>query len=103
MKIKNVTHHILSDYHGGNLADVVTDPYEMREKRPDVFNDFVAFTCLLNHPDEYLYCGLTRFNGDVFYRFNVQTKQFECLDYQPLSEIFECKAHPSVIGGRFPS
>jgi hypothetical protein len=96
MKINNITHHILSDYRGSHLSDLTLDPYELKEKQPDLFNNLMAFTCLLSHPDGHLYCGITRFNGDIFYRFNVRTKKFESLGYQPVSEIFECKIHRSL-------
>lgn len=95
MKIISVTHHILTNYRSTqNMADLVADPYDLREKAPDLFNNHVAFTCLLSHPDGYLYCGLTRFNGDIFCRFDLRTKRFESLKYP--AEIFECKIHRSL-------
>jgi len=95
MKIKNITHHVLADYQGA-LTGYAGDPHELREKNPRMFENSVAFCCLLNHPDGGLYCGLTRFNGDVFYRFDVHAKKFESLGYQKISEPFECKIHRSL-------
>ncbi|MBI4025270.1 MAG: hypothetical protein HY360_09845 [Verrucomicrobia bacterium] len=96
MKIKHVTHHVLADYRGKQLSDFAGDPYELKANNPECFNNLVAFCCLLHHPDGCLYCGLTRFNGDILYRFDVRTKQFESLGYQRVSELFECKIHRSL-------
>ncbi|MCC6581685.1 MAG: hypothetical protein IT440_14735 [Phycisphaeraceae bacterium] len=96
MKIKTVTHHILCDYHGDHLSDYTGDPHEMREKNPKAFHNLAAFCCMLNHPDGGLYCGMTRFNGDFFHRFDVHTHKFESLGYDKIAEIFECKIHRSL-------
>lgn len=96
MKIKNVTHHVLSDWRDSHLSDLVADPDELKAKRPGLYNNLVAFTCLLSHPDGHLYCGLTRFNGDILYRFDATSRQFQSLGYQGLSEPFECKIHRSL-------
>ena len=96
MKIKNVTHHILSDYRTETMTDYSGDPHDLREKHPQVFHKLVAFCSLLSHPDGGLYCGVTHFNGDVFYRFDVNTHQFESLGYQKISELYECKIHRSL-------
>jgi len=96
MKIKKVAHHILTDYSRAALSDYAGDPYEMRAKNPEAFEKYAAFCCLLNHPDGGLYCGVTRFNSDVFHRFDVQNHQFESLGYPKASEFFECKIHRSL-------
>jgi hypothetical protein len=98
MKIKNVTHHILSEYNSQNkcLSDMDGASPGLKKKDTDFFNNYLAFTCMLNHPDGYLYCGVTRYNGDIFHRFNVQTKKFESLGYQPISEPYEVKIHRSL-------
>lgn len=96
MRIQNVTHHVLSDWRGQHLSDLTADPAQLQHTHPDLYHRMLAFTCLLTHPDGYLYCGLTRFNGDFFYRFDVRSKQFESLGYQHVSEPFECKIHRSL-------
>ena len=49
--IKQVKHHILRDYQSD---DVWTDSYEFptRQNQPELFDNNIAFTCLLPHPGD---------------------------------------------------
>ncbi|MAE65383.1 MAG: hypothetical protein CMJ18_14015 [Phycisphaeraceae bacterium] len=93
--IKHVTHYVLRDY---QCDEPSTDLFEMptRESAPEYFDNNIAFTCLLPHPDGKLYCGLTAWNTDILYRFDPKSKQFESLHYPEISERFEIKVHRSL-------
>ncbi|MBH05768.1 MAG: hypothetical protein CMJ20_05550 [Phycisphaeraceae bacterium] len=94
--IKNIKHYILRDHQ----SDIVlSDMYELptRESHPEIFDDNIAFVCLLPHPgDGKLYCGLTAYNTDVLYRFDTESKEFESLHYPEIAEPFEVKVHRSL-------
>ena len=94
MKIKRVTHHVLSRYESDGLLSDEVEASTDRTSR--LFNDYVAFTCLLSHPDGSLYCGVTRYNGDILYRFDTERATFESLHYERVAEPFEVKIHRSL-------
>ena len=94
MKIRSVRHYVLRDYRGKAQSDMASIGPDVKE---DQFNNYVAFCCMLWHPQERrLYCGLTAPNSDVLARFDPQTGQFEKLDYRPVAEPFEVKVHRSL-------
>jgi len=57
----------------------------------------VSFTSLLYNPnDGLIYCGLTRADGDLFYTFNHETKEFRSLNFQSVADEFDVKIHRSL-------
>lgn len=92
MRIKRVRHYVLRDYrtdeHLSDASDFDRDAYRR--------DHYVAFTCLLPHPDGKLYCGITAFNTDILHRFDPATKQFESLGYAKIAEKYEIKIHRSL-------
>ena len=94
MKIKHVNHYVLRDYKPDIPATDDTEAPTPEDK--ERFDNLVAFTCLLPHPDGKLYCGITCFNTDILYRFDLEKKTFESLGYQKTAEPFEVKIHRSL-------
>ena len=93
--IKHVRHYILRDYQSSERMADATEAATADEK--DKFENAVAFTCLLPHPDDgQLYCGITAHNNDILYRFDPETKEFESLHYREIAEPFEVKVHRSL-------
>jgi len=57
----------------------------------------LSFTSVLYNPnDGLIYCGLTRADGDLFYTFNHQTKEFRSLGFQSVADEFDVKIHRSL-------
>ena len=94
MRIKHVRHHILRDYRStASLSDATEAASAADEDR---FNNAIAFTCMLPHPDGKLYCGITCGNTDILYRFDPASATFESLGYRDVAEKFEVKVHRSL-------
>jgi hypothetical protein len=89
--IRKVTHHILRDIKsGGYIEDTSRMTDEQRR-------NLVAFTCLLYHPhDGGIYCGITAFDGEIFWRYDPAAKSFISLHYGQVAEEFEVKIHRSL-------
>lgn len=74
---------------GDDLTDITLDP-----KR---HNDWISTTTVLYNPkDGFVYLGLTKLDGDVFYRFDPETQRAECLDYLSERVEHEVKIHRSL-------
>lgn len=71
------------------------DLYADREFR----EDWISFDCLLWHPAQRaLFVGLTRMNGDIFYRFDPSGSSgvFTSLDFRRVADRFDAKFHRSL-------
>ncbi len=94
MKIRRVRHHVLREYRSEQR---LTDAEGLTEGADaDRFNNWVAFTSLLPHPDGGLYCGIFCRNTDVLHRFDPDTNEFESLGYDEVAEEYEVKIHRSL-------
>lgn len=92
--ITDVKYHVLRDYQGDPI-DVDAD--EAGAMSEDMRENYVAFTCLLEAPEEgTLYCGVTAFNGDILAGFDVEKKCFRSMGYQEVAEKYEVKVHRSL-------
>ena len=89
MRIKSVRHYVLRDYRSQERLTDAADFLRDAERR----DNYVAFTCLLPHPDGRLYCGITAFNTDILHRFDPGTGRFESLNYAQVAEPYEIKVH----------
>jgi len=59
--------------------------------------NLISFTSLLYHPArQTVVCGLTAFDTDLMYEFDLKRKTFQCLGYSAVSEKFEIKIHRSL-------
>jgi hypothetical protein len=93
-RLAKVKYHVLRDTKQSTVIDDLA--LFTPERNADVFENRIAFTCLLTHPDGKVYCGITAMNADIFHRFDPATETFESLGYQSVSEPFEVKIHRSL-------
>ena len=94
MRMQRVGHHVLRDYHS---TECLTDAAELSQPLDlDRFNNYIAFTCLLPHPNGRLYCGITCANTDILHCFDPDSKRFETLHYDAVAEPYEVKIHRSL-------
>ena len=94
MRIKQVKHYVLRDYHSDERLSDSAESATADDQ--DKFNNYVAFTCLLPRPNGKLLCGTTCFNTDILHSFDTATKRFESLNYPRVSEPYEVKVHRSL-------
>jgi len=88
--LRNVKHHVLRDFKQEYIEDVNRLSEEQKK-------DMVQFTCFLYNPnDKQLYCGVTAFDGEIFWRFDPVNKTWTSLDYAKIHEQFEVKIHRSL-------
>jgi hypothetical protein len=87
-----IAHQIPESYgrkKGDDLSDIVLDSAKHEQ--------WLSTTTVLYNPnDGYVYLGLTKINGDVFYRFDRETGESECLDYLSVRADREVKIHRSL-------
>jgi hypothetical protein len=95
-RIKSVKHHILRD--AKSKREVIDTSLMNPDDAVDqeIRNNRISFTCLLAHPDGYIYCGITAFKGDIFWRFDPRTGKFADLGYNSVGEQYEVKIHRSL-------
>ncbi len=89
------------------LRDVHFDANDQERQRHLLFEDFQKDPELsgrlistvwmaYNSYDGLLYCGLTAFNNDILYTFDLDTKEFRSLGFQSVAERFDVKIHRSL-------
>jgi hypothetical protein len=93
-QIKSIKYHVLRDTKRPMLTP--EDARFDRKRDKQLFENRIAFVCLLWHPAGQLYCGLTAFNNDIFTRFDPKKEEFTSLRYQDVAEEFEVKIHRSL-------
>jgi len=65
---------------------------------PKAYHEWIAFTTVMYCPaDGLVHCGLTRFDNDILYVFDPQSKKFRSLGYNRIAERFEVKIHRSLV------
>jgi len=92
--INSVRYHVLRDTTDTRQLD--DDSHVSPERNRDLYENRVAFTSLLLHPDGKLYCGGTAYNHDIFWRFDPAGQNFTSLGYEHVAEKFEVKIHRSL-------
>jgi len=87
--------HILRDFsmkHAPMESDESGADLDAERRR-----NYVAFTCLLYSQDDgMLYCGITAYDADIFYKFDLQTLQWTSLGWADVGEEFDVKIHRSL-------
>lgn len=93
--IRSIKYHVLRDTTDHRVhSDESGNPDKARDR--DLYENRIAFVCLLPHPDGNIYCGQTAWNHDIFTRFDPRTGKFTSLGYQHLAEEYEVKIHRSL-------
>ena len=65
---------------------------------PDWCRNLISTTSLLYHPGRNrVVCGLTGFDTDLMYEFDLETNTWHGMDYPAVSEPFEIKIHRSLV------
>ena len=65
---------------------------------PKACHEWIAFTTVMYCPaDGLVHCGLTRFDNDILYVFDPESKEFRSLGYSRKAEKFEVKIHRSLV------
>ncbi len=76
----------------GKLNDLRTITHDPKHRQ-----EWLSTTTVRWHPgDGYVYLGLTQMDGDIFYRFDRETGEAECLDYLSIRVNNEVKIHRSL-------
>ena len=79
-----------SAFNGWTFRDFQNDP--------KACHDWIAFTTVVYCPtDGLVHCGLTRFDNDILYVFDPDSKKFRSLGYNKVAEQFEVKIHRSLV------
>jgi hypothetical protein len=95
-RIKSVKRHILRDAKSKRQV-IDTSLLNVNDaESQEIMMNRISFTCLLAHPDGYIYCGITAFKGDIFWRFDPKTGEFTDLGYKAVGEQYEVKIHRSL-------
>ena len=59
--------------------------------------NWISFDSLAYNPaDDCVYCGITDFSNDIFYRYRRSTAAFECLNFQSVTDRYDAKFHRSL-------
>ncbi|MFC2076272.1 hypothetical protein ACFLT7_04235 [candidate division KSB1 bacterium] len=81
--------HWFRHYDGWTFEDFRADD--------EFYHKWLGFTTVLYYPSNGLvYCGLERFDNDIFYSFDPQTGKFESLSFAEQSNRFDVKIHRSL-------
>jgi len=60
--------------------------------------DWISFDCCLSIEEENtIYCGLTCLDGDIFWAFDRNPRQFRNCGYKQLNGVFDAKFHRSLV------
>jgi streptogramin lyase len=59
--------------------------------------NWISFDSLTYNPaDDCVYCGITDFSNDIFYRYRRADDRFECLNFQTITDRYDAKFHRSL-------
>lgn len=71
--------------------------YEDFARHPEWARDWISFDGLVHHAgSERVFCGLTRFDGDVFYAWDRRTEKFTGLGFERVMDRYDAKFHRSM-------
>jgi len=90
--------HKLTDFDFGNWFQRYDGwTFDDFQGDPEFSHKWVGFTSVLYHPgDGLIYCGLERFDNDIFYTFDPRTKSFRSLGFSKYASRFDVKIHRSL-------
>lgn len=89
--------YVLRDIQKAVSVPLNTLGYRDFVSEPDWHRNLISFTSILYHPGRNsVVCGLTSFDTDIMYEFNLTANAFHSLNYKNVSEQFEIKIHRSL-------
>ena len=75
-------------------SGTVDDIFDRVNNDSDFKKNYYSFTSLVyDRKRNILFCGNTNFNNNLLHSFNLETKEFESLNYSEFGEQFEIKIH----------
>ena len=92
--------HILRDARLDGWRERIVGRWSYRELAadPQWFQGWISFDAVAFHPrDRKIYCGLNSFDGDLLYRFDPATGQFECLGTKQWTDAYDVKIHRTIL------
>ncbi len=88
--------HILRDWKR-EAAGAQSDEFGRAKMDEYRRRNYVAFTCLLyNRVDGMLYCGITAYDADIFYKFDPRTGEWTSMGWAEVGEQYDVKIHRSL-------
>ena len=89
---------ILKNEHYDNLLAQEAWDYKDMKAHKGRATAWSSFDCLQWNPDDdCVYCGITDFSQDIFYRYNRKLEKFETMDYPSVPDAtFDAKFHRSL-------
>jgi hypothetical protein len=97
---KSVQAHILREYKLDGWEEKITGRWTYRDisEDPVWFRGWISFDSVTWNPnDKKLYCGLNSLDGDLLYKFDPKSQQFECLKTQQWADRFDVKIHRTLL------
>ncbi len=95
-----VKSHVLRDYRFDNWDSEVSGRWSYRDLVADenYRTGWISFDSVTWNPDDrQLYCGLNSIDGDLLYRFDPSSEQFESLKAQQWTDPFDSKIHRQLL------
>ena len=72
--------------------------YKDLAANPEWFHGWISFDAVTFNPsDRNIYCGLNSLDGDLLYRFNPETGQFESLNTKQWADQYDVKIHRTIL------
>jgi hypothetical protein len=100
VKPRSVKAHILRNYRLTGWKEKIEGRWSYRDlcADPSWFKGWISFdTVVWNPHDRQIYCGLNSMDGDLLYRFNPATEQFEGMNTQKWADEFDVKIHRTLL------
>jgi len=80
-----------------NLHEQQNWDYDQMTAHRGRARNWISFDSLTYNPaDDSVYCGITDFSNDIFYRFVRAAGKFECLNFQEITDRYDAKFHRSL-------
>ncbi len=98
MKVK--TYKLKNTSYGNQWIEKAKDRWEYADfiNNIDWRENWISFDCCVYHKESKgLFLGVTSFDGDIFYKFDTDTKQFINMEYKKIGDRFDAKFHRSLV------
>lgn len=99
-KPARVKAHILRDVRLEGWKEQIVGrwTYAQLAADPKWFHGWISFDAVAYHPgDQAIYCGLNSFDGDLLYRFDPRTEEFEGLNTRQWADAYDVKIHRTIL------
>jgi len=100
LKTPKVKAHVLRNQKLEGWRDRIVGRWTYRElaANPEWFHGWISFDAVMFNPaDGFVYCGLNSLDGDLLYRFDPGTDEFECLGTRQWADSYDVKIHRTLL------